>query len=710
MISIRSRALAALALVCVAGAVSAQPPPVVQQVLKDVWVATDDSALFEATYAEDSTSALVGVPGDYTVGSARALAFEPPQLGSGAVRDLIAVEGNLLRRFSRDGATAPLFDAGAGLPDLTLVNAVAVADDGTVLFSGFARRKRVYELWALNPQTLEVRLRATGTPQLTDAVYVGAEDAAAAALPGGGGLLAATAKAIMYFRKPAGGWMSNAPADNPAPLRDATSLGLKGSTQLLSVDLVRTTRVLMLATSDRALLVTAGGAPTTFVAALPKPATCTSKTQRLLVRNARGGSDAAIVVSDLCGQVLRYDFMTTSTTVSAPYDTEVTSAVAGLVALAVGEGNVVTCQAGVSCALTNGFDAELPTTEELLVRQFANLCDPRVAGCGATGVVDANNVLSLNSLLPQAVQDALKFNPAIASDDVNITIPPYMFAAGPAGRFGILIVQGDDAGAAGQVTVELEIDELLGFELGTRSTGNTEYPPFVRGAAATTPLALLNQDIVAYAPDNPTLPTVANYPTPGVRGFEATPVTTGSYNPLVGGLRGFSVVIYGLQHDLSSAQDRPRGVNGGLPSLVAGSQRLCNLSVGSQQYIAFDTPQRFFANLAACLLVDQKALLSNVIPGFVLTPPARSALLSRLANVEDKLIKALLATGPNSGSTDFQAVLSQLDNYDAQVRGTTFTSYTVYKNELLVRSEAFRFNLMERTLPSIPIGGFPLLP
>ena len=144
--SIRSRALVALALVCVAGAVSAQPPPVVQQVLKDVWVATD-SALFEATYAEAPTSELVEVPGDYTVGSARSLAFEPPQLGSGAVRDLIAVEGNLLRRFSRDGATAPLFDAGTGLSDLTLVNAVAVADDGTVLFSGFARRKRVCELW-----------------------------------------------------------------------------------------------------------------------------------------------------------------------------------------------------------------------------------------------------------------------------------------------------------------------------------------------------------------------------------------------------------------------------------------------------------------------------------------------------------------------------------------------------------------------------------
>jgi hypothetical protein len=417
-------------------------------------------------------------------------------------------------------------------------------------------------------------------------------------------------------------------------------------------------------------------------------------------------------VSDLCGQVLRYDFMTTSTTVSAPYDTEVTrsAGLAGLVAIAVGEGNVVRCEAGESCTLTNGFDAELQTTEELLVRQFANLCDPRVAGCGATGVVDANNVLSLNSLLPQAVQDALKFNPAITSDDVNITIPPYMFAAGPAGRFGILIVQSDDAGAAGQVTVELEIDELLGFELGTRSTGNTEYPPFVRGAAATTPLALLNQDIVAYAPDNPTLPTVANYPTAGLRGFEATPVTTGSYNPLVGGLRGFSVVIYGLQHDLSSTQDRPRGVNGGLPSLTPGTQRLCNLSAGSQQYMAFDTPQRFFANLAACLLVDQKALVSNVIPGFVLTPAARSTLLSRLANIEDKLIKALLATGPNSGSTDFQAVLSQLDNYDTQVRATTFTSYTVYKNELLVRSEAFRFSLMERTLPSIPIGGLPALP
>ncbi len=206
----------------------------------------------------------------------------------------------------------------------------------------------------------------------------------------------------------------------------------------------------------------------------------------------------------------------------------------------------------MSCALTNGFDAKLQTTEELLVRQFANLCDPRVAGCNVTtGVVYANNALFLNSLLPQAVQDALKFNPAITSDDVTITIPPYMFAAGPAGRFGMLIVQSDDAGAAGQVTVELEIDELLGFELGTRSTGNTAVPALRAGRCRTTPLALLNQDIVAYAPDNPTLPTVANYPTPGVRGFEATPVTTGSYNPLVGGLRGFSVVIYGLQHDLN---------------------------------------------------------------------------------------------------------------------------------------------------------------
>ncbi|HZL93468.1 MAG TPA: hypothetical protein VFB99_07485, partial [Vicinamibacterales bacterium] len=568
-----------------------------------------------------------------------------------------------------------------------------------MLFSGFSRKKRVYQLWALNPETLEVRLRATGTPQLTDAVYVGTEDAAAAVLPGGdGGLLAATAKAVMYFPEPADGWMSNAAAlDNPAPLRDATSLGLKGSTQLLSVDLVRSTQVLMLATSDRKLLVTAGGAATPFVPALPKPATCTVKTQRLLVRNARGGSDAASVVSDLCGQVLRYDFTTTSTSVSAPYDMEVTTS-AGLVAIAVGEGNVVTCEAGEPCTLANGFEAELQTKEDLLVRQYANLCDPRVDGCNATGTVYANNALILNSLLPQAVQDALEFNPLIDTDDVIITVPPYMFAAGPNGRFGVLIVQGDDAAAAGQATVELEIDELLGFELGTRSTGNSEYPPFVRGAADTTTLNLLNQDIVAYAPDNPLLPTVANYPTPGGMGFEATPVTTGSYNPLVGGLRGFSVVIYGLQHDLNSP-DRPRGVNGGLPSLEPGNQRLCNLSAGSQQYIAIDSPERFFANLAACLLVDQKALVSNVIPGFVLAPPDRSSLLSRLANVEDKLIKALNATGPNSGSEAFEAVLSQVENYDAQVLGTTFISYAVYKNELVVRSQAFRFNLMERTYP-----------
>ena len=130
---------------------------------------------------------------------------------------------------------------------------------------------------------------------------------------------------------------------------------------------------------------------------------------------------------------------------------------------------------------------------------------------------------------------------------------------------------------------------LLGFELGTRSTGNTEYPPFVRGAAATTPLALLNQDIVAYAPDNPTLPTVANYPTPGVPGFEATPVTTGSYNPLTGGLRGFSVVIYGLQHDLNShagspawSQRRPSIAHARQSTAVQSERRLA--AVHSRQY------------------------------------------------------------------------------------------------------------------------------
>jgi len=705
--SIRSRAVVALALVCVAGAASAQN---VQQVLKDVWVATDQS-LFDVDLARQP-AVLAAVPGTYTVSATRTLAFEPVNVGSGGLtRSLIVVDGAKLMRFEND-QTTPLYNAGdpvlgsAVEPELTAVNAVAVADDGTVLFSGYSRPKRVYELWALDPGSSAVKLRATGTPQLTDAVFVSAEDVAASTLPGAGrsGVLAVAAKNVTFFAEPTAGWMSTAPAVvSPPPLFDASTVGLKGNAQLLSVDLVRATNTLILVTSERKLLTstTSGGGVAT-VATITKPSTCSIKTPRLLVRNVRGGADATSVVTDSCGLFVRYDAGT-------PIVATTTSS---LVAIAVGEGNAVTCLASEpQCPLTDGFNAKIQTTvdRELLVLQYDNLCDPRVQGCGATDAgVSTGNVLTLNSLLPQAIREAL---------DVDITIPSYMFGAGPNGRFGMLIVQSDDApGTAAKVAVELYIDQLLGFELGTRSAQKGD--PFVRGAVgdgAPTTLNLLNQDIAAYAPDILTLPTV--------RGFEATPVTTGSYNPLTGGLRGFSVVLYGLQHDLNNAPyDRPRNpqgptpqTSGGLPAPLAGGHtQMCALDAGTPEFNPVDLPERFFINLAACLFADQEELLAHVIPGDLVSEPNalsdgdRSSLLARLANVKDKLIKALNATGPNTGSTDFQSVLSQVALYDTAVAATPFfPTYNVYKNELAVRSAAFKFFLMERAYPSLPVGGFP---
>ena len=81
-------------------------------------------------------------------------------------------------------------------------------------------------------------------------------------------------------------------------------------------------------------------------------------------------------------------------------------------------------------------------------------------------------------------------------------------------------------------------------------------------------------------------------------------------------------------------------------------------------------------------------------------------MLADLAQVEDKLLKALRSTQPSLGSQTFQAVITQLDHFDATVATTQFDK-VIYKNELQARSEAFRFNLLYRTLPSMPlVGGF----
>jgi hypothetical protein len=661
----------------------AQPP--VQQVLKDAWVASN-RALFQVDYGEQP-AALVGKnPGDVTR-SFKAVAFQFPDESG---RNLIAVDGTRVFRFvdgTNEEAPVLLFDASAAPADLSAVNTIATPDDGTVLFSGYSKRKRVFELWVFDPSlpaAQRIQLKVTGTPQLTDAVHVGADDVVAGSRLEGGGLLAAAGRNVLFFPAASG-------YATMVLLFDARTLPIRNNTQLLSVDLVRKTDALMVTTSERQLIVTSPfGANMSVFANVPDIAgrQCGNlRPQRLLVRNARGGDEATSIVTDACGQALRYDFVDPSSTFNNPVATTVHSE--GLLAVAVGEGNQVICQGGQPCTLVSGYETQIETADEvaLLVLQLENLCDRRVLGSACNvGVVNPDNSLDFNSLLPSALRDALLAN------GVEITIPPYMFGAGPDGAFGALIVQSDEIGAAARVSAVLDIQELLGFELGVRQD-------FVR----TTPIiSLLNQDIAAYAPDNPLLPTV--------RGFEATPVAVGSGSLKIG-VRGYSVVTYGVMHDFNPAG--PRAAAGGLPTgtvLDYGSPPLCDLALGALTFTAVDDPPRYFLNLAACLFADLETLLTDevLIPdsAFVFSGD-RATLTARLDNTKDKLIKALNANGPNAGSENYQSVISQLDNFDAALQATQLTAqYAIYKNELEVRSEVFRFNLLFRALPSLPPGGF----
>lgn len=677
-----------------------------RQALKDAWVATSQQ-LLEADFGTPS-ALVVKNPGDASR-DFKALAFEAPTLGAtgGAARGLIAVSGTEVFRFENGSNETPpksLFDAATTPLDLRFVTSVAVTDTGTILVSGYSRPKRVFEIWEVTlPATVGAPLiyeaRATSTPQLTDTVFVKAEDVVAGSLLGGGGLLATAGKQVLFFPKRSDPALSY---EATVVVLDGKALGLKGATELTSVDLVRDTNTLMIATTERKLLtVPAGPGAVTAFASIP-PITgrnCAAlKPQRLVVRNAQGGNDGSTFVSDACGQVLLYDFTSaTSPMVGAP--TAVTSS-SGLLALAVGEGNEVTCQPNVSCPLISGaFDAfiEAEDESELLVLQFPDLCDRRVSpGTCGVGVTNAGTLI-LNSLLPESVQAALRGVASDPTDDVAITIPPYLFAAGYNGRFGVVFVQADDNAASAAATIELDIADLVdnAFELGVD----------VGLARPTAVLDLLNQDVAAYAPDNPSLPTV--------RGFEASPITVGVRNPMRGALRGFSAIIYGLQHDLNppAGAGLPRDPAGGLPAGTAlnyGSQRLCELRLGSQRYSPIDNSARYFMNLAACLFADQEELLNAVIPAAAFDRSTdRAALITSLNQVKDKLIKALSGAGPNTGSETFQALYTQLGQFDATLAVTPFDPLLeIYKNELQVRSKVFRFNLAERTYPSLPTNGF----
>jgi hypothetical protein len=683
--STRSLSLALIAAAALTSAARAQEP--IRQSLKDAWVATSQQ-LLEVDYNASPTALVLKNAGD-TARDFKALAFEAPTLGTmgAAVRGLVAVSGTEVWRFENGSTELPptrLFDTAAAPSSLRFVTGVAVTDGGTILVSGYSKLKRVFEIWEikLTPGGAPVvQARATSTPQLTDIVYVRAADVPAGSPLAGGGLLATAAKQVLFFPK-SGGFMTT------MMLLDARVLGLKGATDVTSADLVRETNTLMLATTERKVLTTsvAGGAVTTFATVPGSSACVASKPQRLVVRNAQGGDEAASIVADACGQVARYDFSNAASQNNLAAD--VATYGSGLVALAVGEGNEVTCKGNEVCSLTSGFDAIINSSNEsqLLVLQFDELCDRRVAPLTCTiGTTDGGSLV-LNSLLPQAIQDAL-------GSTVQIKIPPYMFAAGYEGRFGAVLVQADDTASAASATIELDIEVLVdnAFELGV----DVGLP------RPTTTLSLLNQDVAAYAPDNPGLPTV--------RGFEATPVTVGVRNPMVGALRGFSAVIYGLQHDMNPPG--PRAVTGGLPpgAVLGGATPGCSLQYGTQTFVPDTTAAaKYFVNLVACLFADEEALLTNVLPLAAFERSADANVLKTALNqVKDKLLKALSGAGPNTGAESFQAVLTQLDQFDAQLASTPFVpSLAIYKNELGVRSRVLRFNLTERAYPSLPTRGF----
>lgn len=685
--STRAFSLALIAAAAFTSAAASGQP--VRQSLKDPWVATSHK-LLQVDYSGATGALEIQNAGDKPR-DFKALAFEAPQLGTAAtgVRNLIAVDGTKLWRFE-DGSTefapALLLDAGKAPLSLQYVTTVAVTDTGTILFSGYSKPKRVFELWELTlvpGKPPLVQPRAKSTPQLIDAVYLRADDVVAGSPLAGGGLLAAAGKQVLFFPK-SGGYFT------VVPLFDSKKLGLKGDATILSVDLVRQTDTLMLATSERKLLTTAPkpGVVTKF-ASIPSTSLhkCErNKTQQLVVRSIGGGTEGSSVVADGCGQVLRYDFSSPTSQNNQPAD--VIKYGAGFIAVAIGEGNEVTCLPNAACTITAGFTATIDTSAEteLLVLQFDNLCDRRVAPqtC-ALGTTDDKGNLILNSLLPPAQRAVLDAN------GVTLKIPAYLFAAGYNGRFGAVLVQADDNGSAAPAEIELDIRALLGFELDVR----VDFP------RSTDTLSLLNQDVAAYVPDNPDLPTV--------RGFEATPVTVGVRNPMKGALRGFSAVIYGLQHDLYPPG--PRAANGGLPpgTLVNyGKTPLCNLVHGWDKFIAVDKPRNYFINLAACLFADEEKLLRDVIPANAFVKASdRKAVLAALDVTKYKLIRALNDAGPHSGADVFKLVLAYLDVFDATLASSAFVpSLAIYKNELDVRSQVFRFNLTTRTYPSLPVKSY----
>jgi hypothetical protein len=691
-------------LVFAAGVASAQSA---QQLVKEAWVATKTDLLELGTQSSDlGLAPRLGGGSNFV-----ALAFEPPP-APGQTRHLIGADGSnivFLREGDPSATVVSTINLANEAPGFTTITALAITDHATLLVSGYSKRRRWYELWEaqiVGASLTGFQQRATDHPQLTDAVYVPAEDIA----PGStlvAGLVAAAGRQVLSFS-------TVSSYSNVQTLVDVRNLPLPNNSSLLSVDLVRQTNALVVATSTRKLLVTSplGQSPVLFNIPDVWSRNCAQiKTQRLKLRVARGGTnDAVFYLADGCGQALRYDFDNPYTDLGAHDFATAQQFSGGLVALAVGEGNSIVCKPDEACELVTGFNLFLEEEAELFYTEYA-LCDPRITGATCAGdpdaVVASDFVLSLNSLLPP--------NAVALLGGADVTLPGDMYSWSADGSFKAFIINTATPWEQGVAEAILTAGPLVGSILHV-----DEGLP-----SGTSVQRLLNQAQVGFAPDGDEPPSVG-HSSDCASGpcFASTPVVTGAGSARTT-LRSNSVITVGVMLDQRPATGSyptalvpARLPAGGIPAsqnLSGGTPPLCGLEYNGTTFAPVANWKYYFVDMAACLFGDlERVLKAGFIPDSVFGGTAnRNALINRLGNAEDKVIKGLNSAGSSQGAQNLGAVFSQMANFDALVAATPVDAFDpersqIYINELRARSEAFQFNLRHRTIPSIPTNGIVL--
>ena len=238
---------------------------------------------FDVNYDTDAGDAVHVAP---SVSHARALAFEPPQLGSGGPA--------VARSPSRWRPALKRFTGGTAVSSIRVLPARRCRPDPGELRRRHGRwhgallrvLEEGSECTSFGPRSRDsaVQPQSNGHTTVAGCRLCEPGGRRAAGLPGGGGgLLAAAAKAIMFFPEPAtGGWMSfECGPNNPAPLRDG-AIGTQGHTATLECGpRARNDRPLVGDVRAQAAGPRSRGPsptpPTSDSTPVPKPTTCTSR-------------------------------------------------------------------------------------------------------------------------------------------------------------------------------------------------------------------------------------------------------------------------------------------------------------------------------------------------------------------------------------------------------------------------------------------------